>query len=152
MSNATNSNKAPFSQLPWKIVYSSEGLLILAGNVITVFIFLKIRNNLRRASYLLINLTVSDLLLSIAIFLYLGEAFANAQSKTVIGDTAFVIGLLASSASLLSLTVISLERMFAILWPFRHRMLETWHYLACISVLWDLCDRECCFHELSSVQ
>ena len=26
--------------------------------------------------------------------------------------------------------------MFAILWPSRHRMLETWHYLACISVLW----------------
>ena len=139
MSNATNSNEGLFSELPWMILYSSEGLLILAGNVITVFIFLKIRNNLRRTSYLLINLTVSDLMLSIAIFLNLWDGIANVQSKTVsivIGDTAFVIDLLASSASLLSLTVISLERMFAILWPFRHRMLETWHYLTSISVLW----------------
>ena len=40
-----------------------------------------------------------------------------------VGSAAFVVDFLASAASLLSLALTSLERMFAILWPFRHRML-----------------------------
>ncbi|XP_078361463.1 uncharacterized protein LOC144645792 [Oculina patagonica] len=50
--------------------------------------------------------------------------------------TALIIDLLASTASLLSLSLISLERMFAILRPFRHRLLETWYYFVCISGVW----------------
>ena len=71
--NDTETGEPLFSELPWMIVYISEGLLILAGNSIAVFIFMKIRNNLRRTSYLLINLTIADLLLSVAISLYLWE-------------------------------------------------------------------------------
>ena len=114
---------------------------MLAGNSIAVFIFMKIRNNLRRTSYLLINLTLADLLLRVAISLYLWEGIAEMRNMPVslkVGDTAFVIDLLASTASPLSLSFISLERMLAIVWPFRHRMFETWHYLASIGTLWVL--------------
>lgn len=139
--NDTETGEALFSELPWMIVYTSEGLLILAGNSIAVFIFMKIRNNLRRTSYLLINLTLADLLLSVAISLYLWEGIAEMRNKPVslnVGNAAFGIDLLASTASLLSLSFISLERMLAILWPFRHRMLETWYYLASVGALWVL--------------
>lgn len=123
------------------IVYGGEGLLILAGNCVATFIFFKIRNTLKRTSYLLINLTVADLLLGIAISLYIWEGIALMESKNIsvnVGRTAIMIDLLASTASLLSLSLISLERMFAILWPFRHWLLEMWYYFASISVVWVL--------------
>ena len=100
---------------------------------------MEIRNNLRCASYLLINLTVADLVLTLAISLYIWDGISQLRGRPVsfdIGKAAFVIDLLASTGSLLSLSLISLVRMFAILWPFRHRMLEAWHYFTSISVLW----------------
>ena len=128
-----------FAGIPWMILYGIEGLLILAGNSVAALIFLKIRKKLKRTSYLLISLTVADFLLSIAISLYLWEGIAVMENKNVsynVARAAFSIDLLASTASLLSLSLISLERMFAILRPFRHRLLETWHYFVSVSVIW----------------
>lgn len=142
--NFTETSQVSSYGLPWMILWGVEGLLILAGNSVTIFIFIKIRNSLRRASYLLINLTVADLALTLAISLYILDGIAQMRGRPVsfeigkIGKAAFVIDLLASTGSLLSLSLISLERMFAILWPFRHRMLETWHYFTSIIVLWSL--------------
>ncbi len=137
--NSTESIEPLISGIPWIILFSIEGLLILAGNSVSAIIFLKIRNNLKRTSYLLVSLTVADLLLGIAISLYLWESIAVMWDTIVsvnVARTAFIIDLLASTASLLSLSLISLERMFAILRPFRHRLLETWYYFVCISVVW----------------
>ena len=126
--NVTETSQVSSYGLPWMIVWGGVGLFILAGNSVTIFIFIKIRNSLRRASYLLINLTVADLALTLAISLYILDGIAQMRGRPVsfeIGKAAFVIDLLAPTGSLLSLSLISLERMFAILWPFRHRMLET---------------------------
>lgn len=128
-----------FSAVPWMILYSIEGLLILAGNSVAAIIFFKIRNTLKRTSYLLISLTVADLLVGVAISLYLWEGIAVMEKKNVsvnLATTGFIIDLLASTASLLSLSLISLERMFAILRPFRHRLLETRYYFVFIGVVW----------------
>ena len=139
--NSTETIIPLFSELPWIIVYSSEGLLILVANSVALFIFVMIRSHLKRACYLLVTLTIADLLLGVALMLYLWEGMAVKSRKHVssnVGKSAFVIDLLASTASLLSLSLISLERMFAILKPFTHRMLETWHYIASISFVWFL--------------
>ena len=137
--NVTATSEPFFSGLPWIIVYSGEGLLILTGNSVAVLIFLKIRNSLKRTSYLLISLTVADLVLGMAIYLYLWEGIAVMGNKNVsvnVKRIGAIIDLLASTASLLSLTLVSLERIFAILWPFRHRLLETWYYFFSISIVW----------------
>ena len=123
----------------WLIVYSGEGLLIILGNSVTAFIFLKIRRTLKRTSYLLINLTVADLFVGIAIFLYIWDSIAVMEGKNGsenVWISGLIIDFLASTASLLSLSLISLERMFAILWPFRHRLLETCYYFAFIGGVW----------------
>ena len=39
-----------------------ESLTIIVGNIFTIFVFWKNRNRLKRTSFLLINLAVSDLL------------------------------------------------------------------------------------------
>ena len=53
------------------VVYIFEAVLILGGNFIAVHIFWKIRERLKRASYLLINLAVADALVGIYITIYL---------------------------------------------------------------------------------
>ena len=111
--NVTERSQVLSYELPWMMVWGGEGLLILAGNSVTVFIFMKLRNNLRRASYLLINLTVADLVLTIAISLYIWDGISLMRGRPVsldVGKAAFVIDLLASTGSLLSLSLISLER------------------------------------------
>lgn len=135
----SNFTKSPFFGFPSMIVLSSEGILILTGNCLTLSIFQKIRKTLRRTSYLLINLTAADLILSLSIVLYLWSDIAITQGKPIsvhVADTAYVIDILASAASVISLSLISLEGMFAILWPFRHRILQTWHYVVSLSILW----------------
>ena len=47
-------------EVPWMIIYICEAVLILAGNFITVCIFWSIRIQLKRTSYLLINLAAAD--------------------------------------------------------------------------------------------
>lgn len=122
-----------FSGIPWMIVYSGEGLLILTGNSVAAFIFMKIRNNLKRMSYLLISLTVADLLLGISISWHLWEGIAvmGQKCQRLCGkNRIYYWSVSLYTASLLSLSLISLERMFAIFWPFRHR----WTTLALLAL------------------
>ena len=137
--NTTQTTVVLFSGIPLIVAYSGEGLFIILGNSVTAFIFLKIRRKLKRASYLLINLTVADFFVGISIFLNVWKGIAVMEGETVnarLGISAFIIDLVASTASLLSLSLISVERMVAVLWPFRHRLLETWYYFAFIGGVW----------------
>ena len=115
------------------VVYICEAVLILTGNSITVYIFWTIRKRLKRTSYLLINLAVADILAGIGIALYVYNHFVSIKELT---KTATIIGLVGILCSLLSMVLISLERMCAILWPFRHRILSIWHYHISVGIVW----------------
>ena len=124
-------------------MYMCEAVFILTGNSFTILIFWKLRKRLKRASYLLINLAVADILVGISITIWLWneiEFIADRQpSKTNVVEkiitTTDPLGLL---ASILSLALISLDRMMAILWPFRHRTLNSWYYYVSVGVVWFL--------------
>ena len=125
--------------VPWLVVYICEAVLILTGNSITVYIFWSIRKRLKRTSYLLINLAVADALVGIAIVLFLWEAIAEILERNVnlgIVTTATMVDLIGTISSVLSMALISLERMLAILWPFRHRLLNAWYYHVSIGFIW----------------
>lgn len=138
--NRTKSNNFHlFSGVPWMIVYVCEAVLILAGNSVTIYIFWNIRKRLKRTSYLLINLAVADILVGIALVFWLWDGIAAMTGISVsynVFKTAFIIDLIGILSSILALALISLERMFAILWPFRHRMLSTCHYHFAIGSVW----------------
>lgn len=136
-----NKGEAYINAIHWIIVFSSEALLILMENYITIIIFIKIQHHLRRTCYLLLSLTVADLLLGVAISLHIWDGISflsrNHESRSLpLKYSGVTIDALASTASVSSLTLIALERMLAILWPFRHRTLETWHYLVSTGVIW----------------
>ena len=121
------------------VVYICEAFLILTGNFITIYIFWSIRKRLKRTSYLLINLAVADILVGIALILWLFDGIAamtGSDIKKTVNKTATVVDTLGLMASISSLALISLERMVAILWPFRNRLFSIWHYHVPVGIVW----------------
>ena len=140
-----------FKGVPWLITYICEAVLILTGNFITIYIFWSIRKRMKRTTYLLINLAVADFLVGISISLFLFLHIASVAPILVIRNTVVKMGVFADAvgvtSSILSLAVISLERMFAVLWPFRHRTVNTWYYHLSVGIVWFLA----CFNGVVNV-
>ncbi|KAL9987676.1 hypothetical protein ACROYT_G002022 [Oculina patagonica] len=130
-----------FKGVPWIVVYICEAFFILTGNTITVYIFWSIRKRLKRTSYLLINLAVADFSVGIAITFFLSLHITTAiplQSVSTVVKTGVFIDTIGVVSSILSLALISLERMLAILWPFRHRTMNAWYYHISVGIVWFL--------------
>ena len=101
----------------WTAIFALEMLITLMGNAIAIAVFWKQRSTLKRTCYLLINLTVADLLVGIGeivhffnnIFFYVKNSKSAMWENIVLLPDAF-----AGSASLFFLTVISVEWLYAI--------------------------------------
>jgi len=112
-----------------------ESLIIIAGNIFTIFVFWKNRNRLKRTSFLLINLAVADLLAGFAALLSLGVFkipgyFEDRNSQTAHNtNISIAFQITFSFASVFLLALISLERAYALIWPLRHRVASTKGYL-----------------------
>ena len=97
------------------------------------------RKRLKRTSYLLINLAVADFFVGIGLSMFIGTDIARTLKRNIpdsLEITLIIIDLSATLSSVTSLALISLERMFAILWPFRHRLLKTRYFYVSIGVAW----------------
>ena len=118
----------------WSFCFGLLITLIVVGNILTMWIFLKQRRR-KRTYFLPIGLAAADLLVGmLAIPLYMA-ANHNTQSVSVrlasLGADVFT-----GITSIYTLAVISLERMFAIGWPFRHRTLNFRVYIYGIVIPW----------------
>ena len=118
-----------------------ESLIIIVGNVFTIFVFWKHRNKVKRTSFLLINLAVADLLVGLTETIAQGafnvpwhfEGRTNSvQNKS--NATAFQITF--GFASVLFLTLISLERAYASIWPLHHRVASSKGYIYSATFAW----------------
>ncbi|XP_078377719.1 somatostatin receptor type 2-like [Oculina patagonica] len=126
------------------VVYFIEAILTLLGNIFTIFVFWKHRAELKRASYLLVSLAFADLLVAISITWTLSSIVKIAVQKIdeLLAWTSpgFVIliswDLFCETSSLLNLLVISLERLYAVRSPFRHRTLTTRSYIYTLAFVW----------------
>ena len=115
-----------------------ESLIIIAGNIFTIFVFWKHRNRLKRTSFLLINLAVADLLVGFteliasAPFDLEKPSFNSAWNKNI--STAFQVTF--SFSSVFFLALISLERAYALIWPLQHRVSGTIGYICSATFTW----------------
>ena len=113
-------------------------VVITAGNIFTIFVFWKHRSRLKRTSFLLINLTVADLLVGFtelmasAPFHLVKTSFNSARIKNI--STIFQVTF--SFSSVFFLTLISLERAYALIWPLRHRVSGTKGYIYSATFMW----------------
>ena len=117
----------------WDICFGVLVTLIIAGNVLTIWIFFKQRRRKRTYS-LLMSLAVSDLLVGIfAVPFYIKAVVSQGYTWYVISMGADVF---TGTTSIYTLAVISLERMSAVGWPLRHRTVNYRVYVCAISIPW----------------
>ena len=124
----------------FSVIYFLEAVLTLLGNIFTIFVFWKRRAELKRTSYLLVNLAFADLLVTICISFLVGSGIRYLATNKISVDWVLITNLALDSfcgiASLLSLLLISLERLYAVRWPFRHRTLSTRSYVYSVGFVW----------------
>ena len=117
----------------WDKCFGVLVTLIIAGNILTIWIFFKQRSQKRTYS-LLISLAVADLLVGIfAVPFYIKAVVSPGYAWYVISIGADVF---TGTTSIYTLAVISLERMFAVGWPVRHRTVNYRVYVCAISIPW----------------
>lgn len=117
-------------------VLTIEATLICLGNAFTIFVFWHQRDSLKRAWYLLINLAVADLLVGLTVLTRILTYKPSHQLLTLADGIFSTFFLSFATVSLLCLMVISLERVYAVLWPLRHRVASTRRYIVSIVLVW----------------
>ena len=117
----------------WSLSFGLLAVLIILGNFFTIWVFHRQRSR-KRSYFLLISLAVADLmvgLFAIPIFIISSTECPYLRWLVSTSFDAFT-GL----TSIYTLAVISLERMFAIVCPLRHRTLTFRNYLCAIAMPW----------------
>ena len=144
INNATASSPVALglNLLPWFFAFGVEALVIFAGNLITIFAF-GTRTSTKKSKFLLlINLAIADLLVGavpLPLYLaYLGSQLTYwditwGQSLQI---TLFGADILLGFASVITLTVISLERVYAAVVPMGYLGLKPRNYWIAIGVIW----------------
>ena len=116
--------------------------MIFIGNTFTIFVFWIHRHKLKRASFLLINLAVADLLVGFTEILTVGSCSLPREigtfntSKTCDENISAVFQIAFSGTSIFFLVLISLERGFALIWPLRHRVTSNETYIYSAVTVW----------------
>ena len=122
----------------WSKVFITECILTVIINAFTLVAFARNRSLRKRTTYLIINLTVADLLVGavtgpLEVFcqdLELGHGFN--WKEFIISTWGFIFPL----ASQANLSLISLERLHATLFPFRHCLIDKGFYFKVIIGSW----------------
>lgn len=143
------SEPAPFMTftelMAWSSAFGFVDVVILFGNVLTLIVFFTNKKLLRmRANYFLINLALADMLVgTFAIPMYLYHLVA-AWHK---GDSVWmqhsykiykVVDVFVGCASIFTLTVIALERVFSVCLPHVHRHIKNKVYYMLLGLIWFL--------------
>ena len=119
-------------------------VLIVVGNVLTIFLFAVNKRLRKKSFFLVINMAVADLFLgavSLPIYTYLVGGMS--QLWTTEWDTSrenfyrFVDDFF-MQAALMTEVMISIERLYAIYWPYKHRALSKRSYYMLTLTVWIL--------------
>ena len=126
----------------WLTVFTAESVAIVTVNLLAIILFIKNRNLRTRSMYLVISLTVADMLVGVLSGGYVTFARLLGCRLIKLNLSQEVFFLLQSFSeffplvSLTNIAVISLERFHATFRPFRHRLIKRWVYVVAIVVVW----------------
>ena len=126
-------------RLAWTVILGVEMLAVFVGNAIAIAVFWKQRSTLKRTYYLLINLSIADVLVGLGgIENLVNNAWYFIHATPANWGNFAVLDVFSALASLSFLTLISMERLYAIAWPFLHRTTTTKAYIYSIAITWSL--------------
>ncbi|XP_078366262.1 adenosine receptor A1-like [Oculina patagonica] len=118
----------------WTVTFGLTAIVVTAGNLVTIGIFLK-RNLRERPHFLLISLAIADMLVgAVSVPLYI--AIGIHPNKLLLILSFQCVDIFTGVISIFTLASISLERMHAIVWPLRHRTLTSRFYTCAIGIPW----------------
>ncbi|EDO35584.1 predicted protein [Nematostella vectensis] len=129
--------------ITWSVVYILIALFAVIGNVLIIVVFSKKRRLRTRTNYFVVGLAAADVIVGTVTIplwvtfvnlLYNGSFLEAARVKEVFSPMDIFSGML----SILHLMIISLERVYAIAFPLRHRISNPkWNFLI-LAVTWIL--------------
>ena len=120
----------------WSVAFAVTGIIVIVINSLTLYSFTKNKLLQTRRHFMIINLTVADLLfgatgMSSAVFYLLNPS-----------DISFclfaILSMFTKLACLITLCLIAIERMHAIVWPLRHHVLGSGVYKTALVLSWIL--------------
>ena len=124
-------------------IISLECVFILIGNIFTIYVFWTHRKRLKRTSALLINLAVTDLLVGLTEPIAIGTMTIprhfEQESGSIIStqdNISSILPTMFSCVSLFSLSIISVERAYAVILPLRHRVTSNKWYICSLFIVW----------------
>ncbi|XP_068684296.1 somatostatin receptor type 5-like [Montipora foliosa] len=124
----------------WCVAFALIAVIVFVGNVLTIAVFRKKKLLRMRANSLLITLAVADLLVgAFAVPLYIHQlvSYWKGNSSYRTGLVAqMVIDIFTGFASIFALTIIALERLYAVLCPLKHRLVSKRTYVFLILIVW----------------
>ena len=133
----------------WLTLGVTESAVVIAGNLITIVVFMGNNYIRKRSLYLVINLTVADMLaggIFIAqIFFTLGSHckfskfnLVSYRSAVPLYFAIYFLIYLFPLTSLTNIATISLQQAHATFRPFKHRVIKKWVYGVAIVFVWVL--------------
>ena len=127
--------------ITWMVVGLTESVTIIVLNSLTVIAFYRNRYFRKRSTYLVISLAVADMLSGVIspidLFYNIGATCNFWRRKVeILNQIPLVVAFWFPGCSLINMTVISLERLNATFWPFRHRTIKKSVYWVLIIAVW----------------
>ena len=144
--NATGSSMLVPSKaesIAWCSVFILISIFIVAGNLLTIVLFVLNKNLRKKSLFLVINMAFGDLMLGALplpgyIFFIGGEYQLWTEASTEFVIVNRIIDTIFSQVALISAAFISTERLYAIYWPFKHRTLTVRTYRIVLVMVWTL--------------
>ena len=129
--------------IAWCSVFILISVFTVAGNLLNIVLFVLDKNLRKRSLFLVIKMAFADLLtgaLSLPGFAFtIGSGYQlwpEASAAFLTGHR--IIDTVFSQVALISAASISVERFYAIYWPFKHRTLTVRTYRTALGVVWIL--------------
>ena len=126
----------------WFTVFTVEFVAIVTVNLLSIILFIKNRSLRTRSMYLVISLTVADMLVGgLSGSVSQLDLLRNCHFENLIVYLKVILVLRNTLlffpfVSLTNIAAISLERFHATFFPFRHRLIKSWVYVVAIVVVW----------------
>ncbi|EDO40276.1 predicted protein [Nematostella vectensis] len=116
-------------------IYLTESIITIVFNFLALAVFHQKTFRLKKSNYFLTSLTIADLLTGLTLMSKSINFYAAFTTPGILLFIEFANDV-AISGSLFSLTLIALERVYAVVFPLKHRLLRAKHYSVCIAITW----------------
>ena len=136
-----NETETSWFRSTWPPVFVVELAVICIINGFTILTFARNRHLRKRTTYLIINLAIADFFVGTVsgpVYIY---NTMTLKPGSGLGWREFIVVFLNNvfiACSLLNLALLSLERLHATLFPFRHCLMSDWVYFKAVVCIWFL--------------